>query len=108
MTTTHSTLTLDYAIIFQKERIIMWHTQPYINRRNWILQNLQKLDVSITQGYVLLLLDYFNEFQIPVTLEKLGEYSNLDAKEVDKLLNNLMIKGYVKVITSHGKINFDL
>lgn len=98
----------DYAIILQKERMIMWHTQPYINRRNWILQNVQKLDVTLSQGYVILLLDYFNEFQIPVNLENLAKYTKLDIKEIDKLLNDLMIKGYVKVVTSHGKIDFDL
>ncbi len=86
----------------------MWHTQHYINRRNWILQHMHKLDVNLSQGYVLLLLDYLNEFQLPITLEKLSEYTKGDVKQMDKLLNELMMKGYVKVNTSNGKINFDL
>lgn len=86
----------------------MWYEKPYINRRNWLLANMKKLGCSLEEGYILLLLDYCNEFDVDINLEALSEYTSKDVKEVDVLLNQLMVKGYVQVKSTQGKIVFDL
>ena len=86
----------------------MWYQKPFINRRNWLIANMNQLDCSLDEGYILLLLDYCNEFNVAINLETLSEYTAKDVKEVDVLLNHLMMKGYVQVKTLQGKIVFDL
>ena len=86
----------------------MWYQQPYFNKRNWIIHHLSKLDCDLSQAYLLLLVDYLNEQHINISLEVLSEYTSLPIQEVDKLLNDIMKKGYVKVISKQGKIVFDL
>jgi DNA replication protein len=86
----------------------MWYEKTYVNRRNWLLENMKELDCSLEEGYMLLLLDYCNEFNLAIDLDKLSQYTNKEVKAVDVLLNQLMIKGYVSVKTLQGKIVFDL
>ena len=86
----------------------MWYQEPFINRRNWILENMHELECSIEQVYVLLLIDYLNEFNRTIDLQTLSKYTQLNIKTVDQLLNELITKGYVKIIPSKEKIHFDI
>lgn len=86
----------------------MWFEQPYINRRNWMLQHLNQLDCNLEEAYLLLLIDYMNEFEIEINLASLSEYTKCSQSEVDRLLNNCMVKGYVRVSSKDGLIYFDL
>jgi DnaD/phage-associated family protein len=87
---------------------MVWHEQPYINRRNWMMAHVKELDCTIDQVYLLMLIDYLNEFQIDINLQVLSEYTNLNQTEVDQLLNGCLQKGYVKVISRDGTIHFDI
>ncbi len=86
----------------------MWHQQPFINRRNWMIQHFNQLDCSLEEAYLLLLMDYMNEFKIEINLASLSEYTKLSQSKVDQLLNQCMVKGYVKVASLDGAIYFDL
>lgn len=86
----------------------MWYEKTYVNRRNWLLENMNELDCTLEEAYMLLLLDYCNEFNKEINLEALASYTNTQVKHVDVLLNKLMVKGYVNVKTIQGKIVFDL
>ncbi|MEG0823556.1 MAG: hypothetical protein RSG07_03525 [Erysipelotrichaceae bacterium] len=41
-----------------------WYLNTYINRRNWILDNLEKISIDGDEITLILLIDYFNEFNI--------------------------------------------
>ena len=86
----------------------MWWKQPFINRRNWILTNLPTLSLSMSEAFLLCMLDYMQENREDINLKTLSYHTNTSEKEVDQVLSSLMQKGYVDVITSHGKIEFDL
>lgn len=86
----------------------MWYQKSYTNRRNWLIENMNQLECTLEEGYILLLLDYCNEFSIPIDLDTLSHYTSKEVKDVDVLLNGLMVKGYVAVKTNQGKIVFDI
>ncbi|MEA5026349.1 hypothetical protein SDC9_155446 [bioreactor metagenome] len=85
-----------------------WWNQRYFDKRNWILENLQKLNLSMAEALVLLLIDYFNEYQIDLSLNILSEKCQVSVEEIDNMINSLHTKGYLDVKVLNKKISFSL
>ena len=50
-----------------------WYEQKYVNHRDWLLDNMELLNLSHTDLIVVLLIDFLNEHQIMITTELLSE-----------------------------------
>jgi len=85
-----------------------WWNQRYIDKRNWIIENFEKLNITLQEGMILLMIDYFNEFQIELSLNILSEKSNVSVEEVDNIINTLRTKGYLDFKVINKKIRFTL
>ena len=85
-----------------------WWNQRYIDKRKWIIENFEKLNVSLQEGMILLMIDYFNEFQIELSLNILSEKCNVSVEEVDNIINTLRTKGYLDFKVINKKIRFTL
>ncbi|MGN1398410.1 MAG: DnaD domain protein [Erysipelotrichaceae bacterium] len=77
------------------------------DRRNWILDNLKKLDVSPIEALVLLEIDFLNQYNEPVSLDSLSKMCNCSKNDIDDAINSLNHKGYLKMKTDNG-IVFDI
>lgn len=86
----------------------MWWKESYVNRRNWILQNFSELNVSVSEGMLLLMLDYMIEQRKTIDIKTLAAALNCDVNPVDQSLSLLISRGYVTVKTSSKKVEFDL
>jgi len=86
----------------------MWWNESYINRRNWIFQHFKDLDLTLSQGMLLLTMDYMQEFNQPIDLNTLSQRLNIKSNEVDELLSQCMAKGYIQVNTSNKQVTFEL
>lgn len=82
--------------------------QPFFNRRNWILENLEQLDLTLEEAMVVLLIDYFNEFQKNVDIVSLSTKLHMDGNHIDAILSKLLGKGYLKVEAINRKMVYQL
>lgn len=83
-----------------------WWNERFINRRDYILDHLQELSISSDELLVILLIDFMNEHQLPLTHGSLAAKMKLDSDEIDELLSRLSAKGYMNLEFKDGKINF--
>ena len=81
---------------------------PYINRRNWILENLESIHMDPQETMVVLLIDYFNEQHIAISDEKLAEKLKLSDQEIEDVLMKLSDKGYLTIDFKDGNVIFDI
>lgn len=81
---------------------------PYINRRNWILENLESIHMDSQETMVVLLIDYFNEQHIAISDEKLAEKLKLSDQEIEDVLMKLSDKGYLTIDFKDGNVIFDI
>ncbi len=84
------------------------YQKRFFNRRNWILENISKLNLDSNETLLLLLIDYFNEYDEPLNINTLSKSSNLDKIVVDDTIASLIAKGYLVLLTDSGQIIFNI
>lgn len=85
-----------------------WYQENYFSRRNWILENISNLNLTAAQALVLLMIDYKNEFRMPITIESLSESTGIKSAQIDKLITDLCKESYLKVNSNSKRITFDI
>ncbi|WP_159648282.1 DnaD domain protein [Erysipelothrix aquatica] len=84
----------------------MWWNKSYINRRDWILENMSTLKVTPNQVVVLLLIDFLNEQNIAISLEVLAEQSGMSVQTVDEVMHDLMRQKMLAIKVENESIRF--
>lgn len=84
------------------------YNQTFFNRRNWILENLQNLNLTLQESIIVFVIDYFNEFNITINIQSLSEKTKLEGKETDAILNSLIQKGYLNIEMAERKMHYSL
>ncbi|MCI5774364.1 MAG: DnaD domain protein [Erysipelotrichaceae bacterium] len=85
-----------------------WYKQNYVNRRDWILDNLENLQLSHFEAIVVLLIDFCNVNNIPINLEYLAAKCNCDTAVIDKVISVLCAKNYLDIKAINKSVVFDL
>lgn len=85
-----------------------WYETNYVNKRDWILDNLEYLGLDDKQTIVVLLIDFLNEKNIPISLDLLQKKSGLTKDEVDQQISILCAKKYLQIKASAKEIKFIL
>ncbi|MBQ9037085.1 MAG: DnaD domain protein [Erysipelotrichaceae bacterium] len=85
-----------------------WYQENYFSHRNWIMENLKNLKLSGNQLMILLMIDYDNEFRIPITIETLSQQTNLKTEQIDKIVMDLCQKEYLQIVSRNRKIVYDI
>ena len=85
-----------------------WYKQTYVNRRDWVLENLEFLKLTPSEAMVVLLIDFLNTNLIDVSIELLVKKTCLDANEINKILGVLVAKRYLIIEAKNKKIRFNL
>lgn len=70
---------------------------PYFNRRNWLMEQMEHLDLTSNELLVVLCIDYMNEFNQFIDIATLAKKLKMDGNVVDLLLNDLINKGYLRM-----------
>ncbi|MBR0137627.1 MAG: DnaD domain protein [Erysipelotrichaceae bacterium] len=84
-----------------------WYQENYFNRRNWLLENMDKRDLTSDEALILLLIDYHNEFSKGINLEVLAKSAHMSMEQLDTVMTSLCNKNYL-VITSKTRITFNI
>ena len=82
--------------------------EKYFNRRNWILENLSALNLSASESLIVLLIDFCNEFSLPIDIMALSSLSNLRKEEVDEAIVRLRSRGYLEITAAENGICFNI
>lgn len=85
-----------------------WYQENYFSHRNWIMENLKNLKLTGNQLMILLMIDYDNEFRIPITIETLSQQTNLKTEQIDKIVMDLCQKEYLQIVSRNRKIVYDI
>lgn len=86
----------------------MWWNKAYINRRDWILENLGSMKLSPTQTLVLLMIDFLNQQGVPITLELLAERTAVESHVVDETIHDLVRQNILAIKVSKDALEFNL
>lgn len=85
-----------------------WWNQRFVNRRDYILENLETWNLDTREMFMILLIDYFNEHMIPLSLEILAQKLHLTINETDLVLQGLQEKGYATMDFVQGRLVFNI
>lgn len=69
----------------------------FFNRRNWIMEHMEQLDLTPEELLLVLCIDYMNEFQQLIDVNSVSKKMKLDGSIVDNMFNELINKGYLKM-----------
>lgn len=87
----------------------MWWNRNYVNRRDWMLENLASLDVNPSEFILLQMIDYYNSHQMELSMERLVDQTGLNVSDVNLSIASLNQKGYltIKAVGHHIAFNID-
>ena len=85
-----------------------WWKQPYINRLQWILEHYEWFGFSETEGLVVLMIEYLNTCQTPITPALLEKKTGLTKEALDQALSVLCAKKYLELKAGRSSVSFSL
>lgn len=80
----------------------------YIDRRTWILDQLEGLNLSVVEAMILLLIDFGQSSRQPVSHEWLAVKLKMEIDDIETCLDQLSTKGYLQFQIDQGQILFRL
>ena len=85
-----------------------WYKESYFDRKNWILENFDKLNLSNDETILILLVELCKTNRKTVTYDYLCEKLKRSSKEIDKIIASLVKKQYLKLSTNSKGLVFDI
>lgn len=85
-----------------------WYKQPYFERKAWILENMDKLNLSSDETVLLLLIDHARVSGTNLTYNYLSKKMHMKTKELDVLFSKLVSKHYLKITGGQKGIQFSI
>ncbi len=86
----------------------MWWKKPYINRRDWILENLGSLSLSGTEAVVVLMVDFLNDQKSEISLEILSDRTGISIENVDDSIQSLVSKSFLNFEVKNQTLSFSI
>ena len=86
----------------------MWWRKPYINRRDWLLENQSVTRLNMDQFAVVMMIDYLNTNHEFISLDVLATRLSLDLKRVDQAIQSLITKKYLEVKVTYDRVVFEI
>jgi len=85
-----------------------WYKESYFDRKNWILENFDKLNLSSEETLLILLVDLCRINKKAITYDYLTQKLRKTNKEIDKIIASLVNKHYLKLSTNSRGLVFDI
>ena len=85
-----------------------WYKESYFDRKNWILENFDKLNLNSDETLLILLVDLCRTSKKTITYEYLTKKLSKTNKEIDKIIASLVNKHYLKLSTNTKGLVFDI
>ncbi len=85
-----------------------WYKQPYFDKKNWILDNFNKLNLTAEETLLLLLIEFAKENDIALSYDYLCTKMSRSNRELDEILSRLVGKHYLKISSGKRGISFNI
>ena len=85
-----------------------WYKESYFNRKNWLLENFDKLNLSNDELILVLLIELCKESKRLITYDYLTEKLHKSIKDVDKIIASLVAKHYLKLSSNARGLVLDI
>ena len=85
-----------------------WYKESYFNRKNWILENFEKLKLNNDELVLVLLIELCKESKKQITYDYLTSKLNKSVKDVDKIIASLVGKNYLNLSTNAKGLVLDI
>ena len=85
-----------------------FYQESYFNRKNWILENFDKLNITNDELVLILLIELCKESKRSITYEYLTQKLNRSIKEVDRIIASLVSKHYLELSTNAKGLVLDI
>lgn len=87
---------------------MVWWRKPYINRRDWLLENQSVTRLNMDQFAVVMMIDYLNTNHEFISLDVLATRLALDLKRVDQAIQALIANKYLDVKVTYDRVVFEI
>ena len=84
-----------------------WYKESYFDRKNWILENFDKLNLTADETILILLVDLCKTNRKYVTYDYLTNKMKKTPKEIDSIVAGLVSKHYLKISNNSKGLVFD-
>lgn len=85
-----------------------WYLKPYINRRNWLLDNAENLGLSSDELLLCLMFDFLNEQRIMINYEIMEAKLGYPRAKLDTLIQNMVTKGLLEIYVGEDGVTYDI
>jgi len=85
-----------------------WYKESYFDRKNWILENFEKLNLNSDETLLILLIDLCKTSHKNITYDYLTKKLNKTVKQIDVIIYSLVSKHYLKLTTNSKGLVFDI
>lgn len=85
-----------------------WYKESYFNRKNWLLENFDKLNITNDELVLILLIELCKENKNTITYDYLTNKLHKPIKDVDKIIASLVSKSYLKLSTNSKGLVLDI
>ncbi len=85
-----------------------WYKQKYVQRRDWIIEYAELLNLTAEEFQMVMLIDYYNAHNEVINQEMLCMKMKINQARLDTLLSVLMAKNYLKISRGSKGIEFSL
>lgn len=85
-----------------------WYEQNYVNHRDWILDHLELLGLDTREALLVLLIDFFSEHHLEISLDTLAAKTGMTSEEVNQEISVLCARKYLEIRASNQKITYRL
>lgn len=84
------------------------YLKPYFKRREWLLENADKLDLSNEELLLCILFDYLDETNEAISYQVLSSKMHVDNNKLDEIIQKLVSKNILKISLSEEGISYDI
>ena len=84
-----------------------WYKESYFDRKNWILENFDKLNLTADETLLILLVDLCKSSRKAVTYDYLTRKLSKSTKQIDMIVAGLVGKHYLKISNNTKGLVFD-
>ncbi|NCB33338.1 MAG: DnaD domain protein [Erysipelotrichia bacterium] len=85
-----------------------WFEQNYTNHRDWILDHLEYLGLDEKETVIVLLIDFFNEHQIEITMDALCRKTGMTQQLMNQEISVLCSRKYLEIRASSSRTSYHL
>ena len=85
-----------------------WYQESYFDRKNWILENYDKLNLNSDETLLILLIDLCKTNRKAVTYDYLISKLHKTSKQIDVIIAGLVNKHYLKITNNAKGLVFDI